>query len=46
MCIRDREQVFHASETGLGGRFETGEKVLFGEQHGQVGSETRHGGLL
>ncbi|MNP66499.1 hypothetical protein D3C76_1622180 [compost metagenome] len=41
-----REQVFDTTETGLGGRFETGEKVLLGEQHGQVGGETRHGGLL
>jgi hypothetical protein len=41
-----REQVFHTTETGLGGGVETGKEILFGEQHGQVGSETRHGGLL
>nr|BFE95145.1 hypothetical protein GCM10020185_56810 [Pseudomonas brassicacearum subsp. brassicacearum] len=40
------EQVFDATEPSLGGGFETGEEILLGEQHGQVGGETRHGGLL
>lgn len=40
------KQVLDPAEAGIGGSLETGEEVLFGEQHGQVGGKTRHGGLL
>ena len=40
-----RKQVFNAVETSVGSRLKTDKKILFGEQHGQVGGKTRHGEL-
>ncbi len=40
------EQVFNAMKTSVGSRLKTDKEILFGEQHGQVGGKTRHGGLL